>query len=96
MNSKAGGEILSYRNVAVGESSQHGTAGGNWEKVKEYWFWEPNGKRVWVENVCQALQKHQDSLFPNNKLEEYRKYMKDHTLICKFIGAWPIEKKFIK
>jgi len=24
-----------------------------------------------------------------NKLERYKIYMKDHALICKFVGVWP-------
>lgn len=35
-------------------------------------------------------------VIPNNKLEEYRTYMKDHALICKFIGTWPSEKDLMK
>lgn len=35
-------------------------------------------------------------VIPNNKLEEYINYMKDHALNCKFIRAWPIEKELIK
>lgn len=31
-------------------------------------------------------------IIPMNKLERYRSYMKDHTLICKFISVWPSEK----
>lgn len=31
-------------------------------------------------------------VIPNNKSEEYRCYMRDHTLICKFVGFWPTEK----
>lgn len=27
----------------------------------------------------------------NNKLEEYRCYMRDHALICKFVGFWPVK-----
>lgn len=35
-------------------------------------------------------------LIPNNKLENYIKYMKDHASICKFIGIWPLEMDLIK
>jgi len=30
-------------------------------------------------------------VIPVNKLERYRSYMRDHALICKFIGAWSLE-----
>lgn len=35
-------------------------------------------------------------VIPENKLEEYRGYMKNHALICKFIGIWPSEKDLMK
>lgn len=35
-------------------------------------------------------------VIPNNKLEEYRGYMKDHALIYKFVGTWPSEKELAK
>lgn len=35
-------------------------------------------------------------MIPLNKLEGYRSYMKDHSLIYKFVGVWPSEKKLTK
>lgn len=35
-------------------------------------------------------------VIPNNKIEEYRSYMRDHALICKFVGFWPSEKDISK
>jgi len=35
-------------------------------------------------------------MIPNNKLEEYRCYMRDHALICKFVGFWLAEKDLAK
>lgn len=34
--------------------------------------------------------------YPEQSARRVSKYMKDHALICKFIGAWPIEKELIK
>lgn len=35
-------------------------------------------------------------VIPASKLDEYREYMKNHALICKFIGVWPSEKDLLK
>lgn len=35
-------------------------------------------------------------VIPNNKLEEYKGYMKDHDLIYKFVGTWSSEKELAK
>jgi len=37
-------------------------------------------------------QKKPRYVIPNNKLEDYRCYMRDHALICKFVGFWPSER----
>lgn len=41
-------------------------------------------------------QKKPRYVIPNNKLEEYRCYMRDHALICNFIGFWPSERDLTK
>jgi len=35
-------------------------------------------------------------VIPNNKLEEYRCYMRDHALICNFVGFWLAKKDLAK
>ena len=35
-------------------------------------------------------------VIPSSKLEEYRHYMKNHALICKFIGICPSKKDLLK
>eukprot|EP00253_Pinus_taeda_P009631 PITA_09631 len=36
-------------------------------------------------------QKQPRYVVPNNKLEDYSCYMRDHALICRFVGYWPSE-----
>lgn len=35
-------------------------------------------------------------MIPANKLENYRSYMRDHALLCKFVGVWPSERDLTK
>jgi len=35
-------------------------------------------------------------MIPANKLEKYRSYMRDHAIICKFVGVWPAERDLTK
>lgn len=86
-----GGTPPSYRNVVSGDTSpaasiQPATA----PVLGAAWQAQMKGKCL-----PRAVKKPR-FVIPENKLEEYRGYMKNHALICKFIGIWPSEKELLK
>ena len=90
------GEIPSFRNIVAGEASGNGIPGSQKENNRE----APVLGNRWqasTGNIClPRAQKKPRYVIPNNKLEDYRCYMRDHALICKFVGFWPSEKDLTK
>jgi len=41
-------------------------------------------------------QKQPRYVIPSNKLEDYNCYMRDHALICRFVGYWPSERELYR
>lgn len=86
------GEIPSFKNVVAGETRGDGIQNNMGEKNKA----DPVMGNLWqirLGGKClPRAQKKPRYVIPNNKLEEYNCYMKDHALIYKFIGFWPNEK----
>ena len=78
------GEIPSFKNVVTGETSVSGMQ----QNQKE--CYAPVMGNLWQKRMrgkcLPRAQKQPRYVIPNNKLEEYNCYMKDHALICKFIG----------
>lgn len=81
-----GGPTPSYQNIMAGEQSNKpkNVQGGGSQKGGPVLGVEWQAK---IRGQClpRALNKPRFVILPN-KLEEYRGYMKDHALICKFIG----------
>eukprot|EP00253_Pinus_taeda_P002372 PITA_02372 len=88
------GEIPSFKNVVTGETS----ASGMQQNQKE--SYAPVTGNLWQKRMrgkcLPRAQKQPRYAIPNKKLEEYNCYMKDHALICKFIGYWPSEKELYR
>lgn len=89
-------EIPSYKNVIAGESNGSGIQRESRENNKD----APVMGNQWQTRLggrClpRALKKLR-FVIPNNKLQEYKCYMRDHTFICKFVGFWPSEKDLAK
>lgn len=94
--SGAGGEIPSYKNVTARETSRNGSNGGTRKRSKD----APVMGAQWqagLGNRClPRVTKKPRFVIPNNKLKEYRGYMKNHALICKFVGTWLSNKELAK
>eukprot|EP00253_Pinus_taeda_P004972 PITA_04972 len=90
-NQQGRGEIPSYKNVVAGETSttraQRNLKENSAPVMGNLWKKRMGGK------CLPRAQKHPRYVIPCNKPEEYTCYMKDHALICKFIGYWPTEKE---
>eukprot|EP00253_Pinus_taeda_P008691 PITA_08691 len=93
-NTSGRGEIPSFKNVVTGENSMSGFQQNHQENnapvMGNLWQKKMKGK------CLPCAQKRPRYVIPNNKLEEYNSYMKDHALICKFIGYWPPEKELYR
>lgn len=93
-NRQGGGDIPSYKSVTAGESS--GINHQNSPKENK----EPVMGNLWQMRLggkcLPRAQKKPRYIIPSNKLERYNSYMKDHALICKFIGYWPAEKELYR
>jgi len=84
------GEIPSYRDAVAGEGMSNNKLD---EETKTQGpilgaRWQAGNRSKWLACVVEKPR----FIIPMNKLERYRSYMKDHTLICKFISVWPLEK----
>lgn len=89
------GEIPSFKNVVAGESSEVSRTNPQKDSAKDI----PVLGNQWQAKMGRCFpraQKRPRYVIPNNKLEDYRSYMKDHALICKFIGFWPTERDLVK
>ena len=95
-NRQGRGEIPSYKNIVAGEASSNGIQNEARENNKEapvmgkLWQMKTGGK------CLPRAQKKPRYVITNNKLEEYNSYMKDHELICKFVGYCPAEKELYR
>ena len=93
-NRQGRGEIPSFKNVVVGETNasgmQHNQKESSAPVMGNLWQKRMGGK------CLPRAQKQPRYVIPCNKLEEYNCYMKDHAVICKFIGYWPSEKELYK
>ena len=86
-----GGTPPSYRNVVSGDTSPAASIQPATSPVLgAAWQAQMKGKCL-----PRAVKKPR-FVIPENKLEEYRGYMKNHALICKLIGIWPSEKELLK
>jgi len=80
------GEIPSYKNITAGETSgteprrESGGESRDAPVMGNQWQARLGGRCL-----PRALKK-PSFMIPNNKLEEYRCYMRNHALICKFVG----------
>lgn len=90
------GEIPSFKNVVAGKSSGGGTHGLQQENVQTTPVLGSRWQARMGGRCLPRAQKKPRYVIPNNKLEDYRYYMKDHALICKFIGFWPSERDLSK
>jgi hypothetical protein len=89
--SSGGGTAPSYRNIVSGDTSQtESTQPPTAPVLGATWQAKMKG------NCLPRAVKKPRLIIPENKLEEYRGYMKNHALICKFIGVWPSEKELMK
>jgi len=95
-NQKGRGEIPSFKNIVAGEASgsgiQNETRANNKEApvMGKLWQMKTGGK------CLPRANKKLRYVIPNNMLEEYNSYMKDHALICKFVGYWPNERELYR
>lgn len=95
-NQQGRGEIPSFKNIVAGEASGSGSQNEARANNKEapvmgkLWQMKTRGKCLPREN------KKPRYVIPNNMLEEYNSYMKDHALICKFVGYWPNERELYR
>ena len=83
------GEIPSYRYAAAAERQNSHLVAGKQNAgpvLGATWQASRRGK------CLPCAEEKPWFVIPPNKLERYRSYMKDHALICKFIGVWPSEK----
>lgn len=90
------GDIPSYKAMTTGEASRERNKEG--AKTKEGEASTSGAKwRAGLTSKClpRAMNKPK-FVIPNNRLEEYRSYMKDNALICKFVGFWPVEKDLFR
>jgi hypothetical protein len=86
-----GGTPLSYRNIVSGDTSHaDSTQPQTTPVLRATW-------KVKMKGIClpRAVKKPR-FVIPEKKLDEYRGYMKNHALICKFVGIWPSEKELMK
>ena len=93
--SSGGGPQPSYRNITSGDQSHQpphsaSTQQNNAPVLGEEWQAKMKGQCL-----PRAVKKPR-FVIPSLKLTEYRGYMKNHALICKFIGIWPFEKELLK
>lgn len=96
MSLEWGGSIPSYKNVMAGEASRNGTTGSHGKRSKDTTVMGAHWQAGLGDKCLPRAAKKTRFVIPNNKLEEYRGFMKDHALICKFIGAWPTKKELVK
>lgn len=89
------GEIPSFKNAVAGESSEGNRANPQKDNVKDALVLG-NQWQAKIGRCLPRAQKRPRYVIPNNSLEDYRSYMKDHALICKFIGYWPTERDLVK
>eukprot|EP00253_Pinus_taeda_P017343 PITA_17343 len=91
---RGGGEIPSFRNVVIGETSSVGDP----QTGKETQF--PVMGNLWQKKMrgkcLPRSQKQPRYVVPNNKLEDYSCYMRDHAIICRFVGYWPSERELYR
>lgn len=88
------GEIPSYRETITGDSRANPNGEGTSKGKGRGHKWPILGVQWQSRLKRRCLPKSLPSskyMIPNNKLDCYRKYMKDHSLICKFIGVWPLK-----
>lgn len=86
------GEIPSFRNAVLGNTGNEEGQGRAREAGREAPVLGNKWQARMINRCLPRAQKKPRYVIPNNKLENYRCYMKDHALICKFIGYWPSEK----
>lgn len=90
------GEIASYKNEAAGESSRNGAQGSTGKSSGVIPIMGACSQAGLGGRCLLRAAKKPRFVIPNNKLEEYRSYMKDHALICKFVGIWLSQKDMAK
>lgn len=87
------GEIPSYKNMVAGEANRERMRNGKKPNDGE----NLTNRQTGLKGKClPKASKKPRFIIPNNKMEEYRGYMKDYALICKFVGFWPSEKDLSK
>ena len=88
------GEIPSYRDAMMGEGPSNNNPN---EETKIQGPILGAGWKAGSRGKClPCAVKKPRFIIPMNKLECYRSYMKDHALICKFIGVWPSKKNLTR
>jgi len=82
------GEIPSYRDATTGKGKNSQPAAGKQNAglvLGATWQASRRGK------FLPCAEEKPQLVIPPSKLERYRRYMKDHAMICKFVGVWPSE-----
>jgi len=84
------GEIPSYQNAAAGEGQNNSNQA---EETKKSGPVLGARSQAGSRGKClPCVAEKPRFIIPMNKLGQYTNYMKDHALICKFIGVWPTGK----
>lgn len=93
--SLGGGLPPSYRNITSGDHSQRPSHSASTQQKTALVLGEEWQAKMKGQCLPRAVKKPR-FVIPASKLDEYRGYMKNHALICKFIGIWPSEKELLK
>lgn len=80
------GEIPSYKNVTTGETGERRSRKEIGNERRDASVMGNQWKARLGGRCLPRTLKKSRFVIPNNKLEEYIFYMRDHALICKFVG----------
>ena len=90
-----GGQPPSYRDITSGDQTQRTSYSASSQQRSAPVLGAEWQAKMKGQCLPRAVKKPR-FVIPATKLDEYRGYMKNHALICKFIGIWPSEKDLWK